>query len=80
MMMRNVKDIEWDDYSESIPAFLVFAGIPFTYSISDGITLGFISYPVLKLATGRKNETGWLVYLIALILVVYLVFVRSNGA
>ncbi len=78
MMMKSVKDIQWDDYTEAIPSFLVFAGIPFTYSIADGLTLGFISYPLIKLFSGRANQTGWLTYLIATILVIYLIFVRAG--
>ena len=77
MMMKNVKDIDWDDYSEAIPSFLIFAGIPFTYSIADGLTLGFISYPLIKLFSGKARETGWLNYILALLLVLYLYFVRS---
>lgn len=77
MMMKNVKDIDWDDYSEAIPSFLIITGIPFTYSIADGLILGFISYPLIKLFSGKARETGWLNYILALLLIVYLYFVRS---
>jgi len=76
MMMRNGRKIDWDDYSESLPAFLIAAGIPLTYSIADGLTLGFISYPIIKLISGRGKNVSWLMYVIAVILLAYFIFVR----
>jgi adenine/guanine/hypoxanthine permease len=78
MMMQNVAKIEWKDYTESIPAFLIIVGIPFSYSIADGLALGFISYAVVKGFSGRAREISWLTYLLAIVLVVYFVFVRSR--
>jgi len=78
MMMQNVTKIEWNDYTESIPAFLTIVGIPFSYSIADGMALGFISYAVVKGFSSRAREISWLTYLLAIVLVVYLVFVRSR--
>jgi AGZA family xanthine/uracil permease-like MFS transporter len=78
MMMQNVTKIHWKDYSESIPAFLIIIGIPFSYSIADGLALGFISYPVIKGFSGRGREISWLTYLLAIVLVLYFVFVRTK--
>ena len=78
MMMSSASRIEWDDASESIPAFLAMAGIPLTYSIADGLALGFISYPVLKVLTGRGREIGAMSYAIAALLALYFVFVRAR--
>jgi adenine/guanine/hypoxanthine permease len=78
MMIQNVAKIDWKDYSESIPAFLTLLGIPLSYSIADGLALGFISYPIIKLFSGRGRELGWLSYVLAAVLVVYFVFVRSR--
>jgi len=78
MMMQNVVKIEWKDYTESIPAFLTIVGIPFSYSIADGLALGFISYAVVKAFSGRAREISWLTYLLAILLVAYFVFVRSR--
>jgi AGZA family xanthine/uracil permease-like MFS transporter len=77
LMLKNVGRIAWDDYSEAIPSFLVLAGIPFTYSIADGLTLGFIAAPVIKLLGGKYRETGWLTVVIAVMLVVYLLVVKT---
>ena len=78
MMIRNVTKINWSDYTESMPAFLIIAGIPFTHSIGDGLALGFVAYPIIKLCAGRGRDVKWLMYLMAAVLVAYLVFVRSQ--
>ncbi len=78
MMCQNVTKIEWQDYSESVPAFLTIVGIPLTYSIADGLALGFISYPIIKFWSGRGREVSWLTYLLAAVLVAYFVWVRNG--
>jgi adenine/guanine/hypoxanthine permease len=77
-MMQNVNKIEWKDYTESIPAFLIIIGIPLSNSIADGLALGFISYAIIKACSGRGREISWLTYTLALVLVLYFVFVRSQ--
>jgi AGZA family xanthine/uracil permease-like MFS transporter len=69
LMMRSVAKIEWDDFSEAVPAFLIFLGIPLTYSIADGFAFGFISYPILKLFSGKARQVNWLLYLLAALFV-----------
>ena len=78
MMMTNATQIAWDDLSESVPAFLTLVGIPLAYSIADGLALGFMSYPVLKVLTGKGRQVGVISYVIAAMLVVYFVFVRTR--
>ncbi len=76
MMLRNVEKIDWADYSELVPAFLLMLGIPLSYSIGDGLALGFISYPLVKLLSGRAKDVNWVSYLLAVLLLLYFVFVR----
>lgn len=78
MMMKNVKKIEWPDFSESIPCFLMIIGIPLTYSIADGLTMGFISYPLIKLLSGKWKEVNLLMYGLAVLLIAYFIFIRSG--
>jgi AGZA family xanthine/uracil permease-like MFS transporter len=78
MMIRNVAKIDWQDYSESIPAFLILIGIPLAYSIADGLALGLISYPIIKLFSGRGRSLGWLTYALAMVLLLYFALVRSR--
>ena len=58
-------------------AFKYIVGIPFSYSIAEGLALGFINCAVVKGFSGRAREISWLTYLLALVLV-YFVFVRSR--
>ena len=78
MMMQNARKIEWSEPSESIPAFLTVVGIPLAYSIADGLAMGFVSYPVIKLLSGRGRDVRWLAYAIGALLVLYFAFVRNR--
>lgn len=79
MMIRNVTKIDWKDYTEVMPAFLIVIGVPLTYSIGDGLALGFVAYPIVKLCTGKGRTVKWLMYVMSLVLAAYLVFVRSKA-
>jgi len=78
LMMRNAARIAWHDFTEAIPAFLMMIGVPLCYSIADGLALGFVSYPVIKLLSGRGREVRWLMYVLAVVLALYFVFVRTK--
>lgn len=56
MMMTPIKNIEFDDFTESIPVFLTIVMMPLTYSISEGILFGVLSYVILKLLTGKLKD------------------------
>lgn len=78
MMMRSITRIQWDNFAEALPAFLIVLGIPLSYSIADGLALGFISYPIVKLISGQRREVRWPMYVIAAVLVGYFVAVRAR--
>ncbi|MBP7791512.1 MAG: NCS2 family permease [Candidatus Goldbacteria bacterium] len=65
LMLKNITRINFSDLSEAIPAYLTIMGVPLTYSIADGIAFGIISYPVIKLLTGRAKEVSVLLYILA---------------
>ncbi len=69
MMIRTVREIEWDDITEALPAFLTMIMMPLAYSISAGIGAGFISYAVGKVVTGRARQCPLLVYVFAALFV-----------
>ncbi len=71
LMAESVKKIDFDDFTEALPAFLVIIFMPLAYSIADGIAFGFIAYPVVKLVSGRRNEVHWLVYVLALVSLIH---------
>ncbi|MFH1829753.1 MAG: NCS2 family permease [Pseudomonadota bacterium] len=63
-MLRNLVKIVWDDWTEALPAVVACLAIPLTFSISNGLALGFILYPLIKIVTGRWREANWLVYVL----------------
>lgn len=67
IMLRNVVHITWTDPTEALPAFLAIMVMPLTFSITEGIAFGFISYSFLKLVTGRGREVHWLVYVFSVL-------------
>ena len=69
MMMATVKKINWEDYTEAVPAFLTMTIMTLTFNITDGIAWGFIALALLKVCTGRAREAHWLVYLFAVLFV-----------
>ena len=69
LMLKNVVSIDWDNATESIPAFLTLLLMPLTISITEGIAFGFISYSLLKLVTGQGKQVHWLIYLFAVLFV-----------
>ncbi|MBQ1042120.1 MULTISPECIES: NCS2 family permease [unclassified Micromonospora] len=71
LMMTAVRTIDWTDYEIAIPAFLTIALMPFTYSISNGIGAGVISFVLLKVAKGKAREVHPLLYGVAVLFIVY---------
>jgi len=71
LMMTAVRQIDWSDYTIAVPAFLAITLMPFTYSISNGIGAGVISYVVLMAATGKAREVHPILYGVAVLFVVY---------
>ena len=78
MMMRNIRFLDWDDYTELLPAFLILIGIPLSYSISDGLALGFLSYPLVKLIGARGREVRPTSWIIAALILLYFLLIRSR--
>jgi adenine/guanine/hypoxanthine permease len=71
LLMTQVAQIPWDDLEVAIPAFLTIVLMPFTFSITNGIGAGFIAYVVLKAARGKWRDPGLLLWIIALLFLVY---------
>ncbi len=78
LMISAVTTIDWDDITEGIPAFLTILAMPLTFSIANGLALGFIFYPLLKVLTGRWREASPLVYVLAVLFVLRYVYLGSE--
>lgn len=70
MMLRAIRDIDWDDATEYLPAFLTVIFTVLAFSIADGIAIGFVSYAFGKLVTGRVRQCPLIVYIFAALFVV----------
>lgn len=69
LMMGTVKQIDFDDFAEAMPAFFTIAIMPFTFSIANGIAAGLIFYPIAKIATGKAKEVHLTVYILAILFI-----------
>lgn len=77
LMMEGVRHIDFTDFTEAMPAFMTIVMMPFTYSIANGISFGLVLYPLLKIITGRSREVHWIVYILAVLVIVRLVFLSE---
>ncbi|MCJ8322527.1 MAG: NCS2 family permease [Rhizobiales bacterium] len=77
LMARSIKDIDWDDVTEYVPAMVTMIAMPLTYSIATGIGLGFIAYFLLKLFTGKFSHINPAVMVISLLFFLKLLFEHS---
>ena len=74
-MLEPIVKIPFDDYSESIPAFICIIMIPLSYSISNGIMLGMISYVVLNVLCGKFKKITPAMYVLAVLFVLKFIFI-----
>ncbi|WP_328399207.1 NCS2 family permease [Streptomyces sp. NBC_00390] len=65
ILAGSVKDIDWSDFTIAVPAFLAMVIMPFTYSITNGIGIGFIAFSALRLAAGRGREVPAAMYVVS---------------
>ncbi len=73
-MMSTIINIPFDDYTESLPAFLSIIIMPLTYSIADGIAFGMVSYVLLKVLSGKYKEINWMMYILTAVFVLKYAF------
>ncbi|MFJ8946455.1 NCS2 family permease [Streptomyces sp. NPDC102395] len=71
ILANSVRDIDWADYTIAMPAFVTMVMMPFTYSITNGIGMGFITFAVLRLAAGRGREVPTAMYVVAAVFAFY---------
>ncbi len=74
LMMSGVTKINWKDFTEAIPAFLTIVIMPYAYSITEGIAVGFIFYTILKLVTGKIKEVHPILIVFAVFFVLRYIF------
>lgn len=75
LMLGNIKDVDFSDITDAVPAFLTIALMPFTYSIANGIAFGLISFCAIKLLSGRIKEVRFLTFATALVFALRYAFI-----
>jgi AGZA family xanthine/uracil permease-like MFS transporter len=74
-MLKSVQKLDFSNLTETLPAYLTMVAIPLTYSISDGIAVGMVSYPVVKILAGKFREVSPLMYALAVLFILrYVLF------
>ncbi|OEH85203.1 guanine permease [Desulfuribacillus stibiiarsenatis] len=78
LMASSLKDIEWGEFSEAVPAFMTALLMPLSFSIATGIAFGFIFYPIIKLFAGKGKEVHPIVYIIGVLFVLRFLFLGGE--
>ncbi|MBX0357298.1 NCS2 family permease [Halobacillus sp. Nhm2S1] len=73
-MMGGLAKVNWGSFDDAFPAFIIILSMPLTSSIATGISFGFITYPLLKLVTGKGKDVHWMLYMFAVIFILQMVF------
>ena len=71
LMAQNTAHIHWNKLEIAVPAFLILLGMPLTYSISDGLALGMIAYPITMIASKRYKEVSPMMYILFVIFIIF---------
>jgi AGZA family xanthine/uracil permease-like MFS transporter len=77
LMTQSIAQIAWDDFSEAVPAFITMLATPLTFSIATGLSLGLISYTVVKIASGRIREVNTLVWILTVLFILRYVYLAN---
>ncbi len=77
-MMEGLSRIHWKSFDEAFPAFAIILTMPLTSSIATGIAIGFITYPLLKLVSGKGKEVHWILYVFGVIFALQMAFFPAH--
>ena len=77
LMTQSIAHIAWADFSEAVPAFIVMLATPLTFSIATGISLGLISYTVVKIAAGKARQINLLVWILTVLFILRYVYLAA---
>jgi AGZA family xanthine/uracil permease-like MFS transporter len=77
LMVSAIKEIDFEDFTEGLPAFMCIIMMPFTYSIANGVAAGIIFYTLLKVLTGKAKNVHWMMYLLFALVVIRYIFLTE---
>jgi len=73
LMMSEVTQIKFEDFTEALPAFMTIVMMPLTFSIAQGLAFGFMSYTIIKLITGRHKENNAVTYVLTVLFIIHFI-------
>lgn len=77
LMTQSIAHIDWSDFSEAVPAFITMLATPLTFSIATGLSLGLISYTVVKIASGKIREINLLVWILTILFILRYIYLAT---
>ncbi len=77
LMTQSIANIDWADFSEAVPAFITMLATPLTFSIATGLSLGLISYTVVKIAVGKIREINLLIWILTLLFILRYIYLAT---
>ena len=78
LMMQSVARVKWDEFSDAFPAFVTILATPLTFSIATGLSLGLISYTVVKIAAGKRREISPLLWILTVLFILRYVYLAAE--
>jgi AGZA family xanthine/uracil permease-like MFS transporter len=77
LMTQSIARIEWQDFSEAVPAFITMIAMPLTFSIASGLSLGLISYTIVKIAAGKIREINTLIWILTILFILRYIYLAG---
>ena len=78
LMAQSIMHVRWQDFSEAFPAFVTMLATPLTFSIATGLSLGLISYTVVKVAAGKIREVNVLIWILTVLFIARYVYLAAG--
>jgi AGZA family xanthine/uracil permease-like MFS transporter len=79
LMCESVANVRWDDFSDAFPAFLTIIATPLTFSVATGLSLGLISFTVVKLGSGKRREISPLIWVLTILFLLRYAYLAAEG-
>jgi AGZA family xanthine/uracil permease-like MFS transporter len=76
-MTQSIAQIHWQEFDEAVPAFITMLATPLTFSIATGLSLGLISYTVVKIAAGKFREVSVLIWILTILFILRYIYLAS---
>lgn len=76
-MTQSIAQISWNDFSEAVPAFITILTTPLTFSIATGLSLGLISYTLVKIAAGKIRDVSLLIWILTLVFILRYIYLAA---